>query len=182
MGGDAEQQAESFQAIAIALVQAILLTYMLLAALLGSYLHPFTIMLTLPLGFVGAALSMSIFGLTLNIFSLLAIVMLVGIVVNDAILLLDQTRLFREQGMPIKEALVKACPFKLRTIIMTNLTIIVSMYPQTLGDQGTAIMRATLAGVEIGAIIVQTLCTLTVIPVLYTILDRFSIRRYGEDT
>ena len=182
MGGDAEEQAESFQAIGIALVQAIILTYMLLAALLGSYLHPFTIMLTLPLGFVGAVLSMSIFGLTLNIFSLLAIVMLVGIVVNDAILLLDQTRLFREQGMPIKEALVKACPLKLRTIIMTNLTIIVSMYPQTLGDQGTAIMRATLAGVEIGAIIVQTICTLTVIPVLYTILDRFSIRRYSEES
>ena len=182
MGGDAEQQVESFQAIAIALVQAILLTYMLLAALLGSYLHSFTIMLTLPLGFVGAVLSMSILGLTLNMFSLLAIVMLVGIVVNDAILLLEQTRIFREQGMPIKEALVKAGPLKLRTIIMTNLTIIVSMYPQTLGDQGTAIMRATLAGVEIGGIIVQTLCTLTVIPVLYMILDRFSMRRYSADT
>ncbi len=182
MGGGAEEQAESYQAIGVALVQAIIFTYMLLAVLLGSYTHPFTIMLTLPLGFVGAVLSMSLFGLTLNIFSLLALIMLVGIVVNDAILLLDQTRVFRQQGMPIKEALIKACPLKLRTIIMTNLTIIVSMYPQTLGDQGTAIMRATLAGVVIGAIIVQTLCTLTVIPVLYTILDRFSLRRYSENT
>ena len=182
MGGGAEEQTESYQAIGVALVQAIIFTYMLLAVLLGSYTHPFTIMLTLPLGFVGAVLSMSLFGLTLNIFSLLALIMLVGIVVNDAILLLDQTRVFRQQGMPIKEALIKACPLKLRTIIMTNLTIIVSMYPQTLGDQGTAIMRATLAGVVIGAIIVQTLCTLTVIPVLYTILDRFSLRRYSENT
>ena len=66
---------------------------------------------------------------------------------------------------------------------MTNLTIIISMFPQTLGDRGTAIMRATLAGVEIGGIIVQTLCTLTIIPVLYTILDRFSARKYDvEDT
>ena len=176
MGGDAEEQAESFQAIAVALVQAIILTYMLLAALLGSYRHPFTIMLTLPLGFVGAVLSMSIFGLSINIFSLLALIMLVGIVVNDAILLLDQTRIFRQEGLPIKEALLKACPLKLRTIIMTNLTIIISMFPQTLGDRGTAIMRATLAGVEIGAIIVQTACTLTVIPVLYVILERFSAR------
>ena len=127
MGGDAEQQAESFQAIGVALVQAIVLTYMLLAALLGSYLYPFTIMLTLPLGFVGAVLSMSIFGLTINMFSLLAVIMLVGIVVNDAILLLDQTRIFRQEGLPIKEALLKACPLKLRTIIMTNLTIIISM-------------------------------------------------------
>ena len=181
MGGDTEEQAESYQAIGVALAQAIILTYMLLAALLGSYLHPFTIMLTLPLGFVGAVLSMSIFGLTINIFSLLALIMLVGIVVNDAILLLDQTRIFREQGLPIKEALLKACPLKLRTIIMTNLTIIISMFPQTLGDRGTAIMRATLAGVEIGAIIVQTVCTLTVIPVLYTILDRFSARKYDTD-
>jgi len=180
MGGDAEEQAEAFQAIGGALVQAILLTYMLLAALLGSYRHPLTIMLTLPLGFVGAVLSMWIFGLTINIFSLLALIMLIGIVVNDAILLLDQTRIFREQGMPIKAALMKACPLKLRTIIMTNLTIIISMFPQTLGDRGTAIMRATLAGVEIGAIIVQTVCTLTIIPVLYVILERFSSR--GDDT
>ena len=150
MGGDVESQAESFQAIAIALVQAIILTYMLLAAILGSYLHPFTIMLTLPLGFVGAILSMLIFGLTLNIFSLLAIVMLIGIVVNDAILLLDQTRIFRQEGLPIKEALLKACPLKLRTIIMTNLTIIISMFPQTLGDRGAAVMRATLAGSKLG--------------------------------
>ena len=182
MGGDAEQQTESFQAIGVALVQAIILTYMLLAALLGSYLYPFTIMLTLPLGLVGAVLSMSIFGLTINMFSLLAVIMLVGIVVNDAILLLDQTRIFRQEGLPIKEALLKACPLKLRTIIMTNLTINISMFPQTLGDRGTAIMRATLAGVEIGAIIVQTICTLTIIPVLYTILDRFSVRRYDADT
>ena len=181
MGGDAERQTESYQAISIVLVQAIVLTYMLLAAILGSYLHPFTIMLTLPLGFVGAVLSMSIFGLTINISSLLAIIMLVGIVVNDAILLLDQTRIFRQEGLAIKEALLKACPLKLRTIIMTNLTIIISMFPQTLGDRGTAVMRATLAGVEIGAILVQTLCTLTIIPVLYTILDRFSARRYDTD-
>ena len=181
MGGDTESQTESFQVIAIALVQAIILTYMLLAAILGSYIHPFTIMLTLPLGFVGAILSMLIFGLTLNIFSLLALVMLIGIVVNDAILLLDQTRIFRQEGLPIKEALLKACPLKLRTIIMTNLTIVISMFPQTLGDRGAAVMRATLAGVEIGAIIVQTLCTLTIIPVFYTILDRFSVRRYASD-
>ena len=182
MGSDAENQVEAYQAISVALAQAIVLTYMLLAALLGSYLHPFTIMLTLPLGFVGAVLSMSIFGLTINIFSLLALIMLIGIVVNDAILLLDQTHIFRQRGMPIKEALLKACPLKLRTIIMTNLTIIISMFPQTLGDRGTAVMRATLAGVEIGAIIVQTICTLTIIPVLYVILDRFSVRKYDADT
>ena len=182
MGSDAEKQTESYQAISVALVQAVVLTYMLLAALLGSYLHPFTIMLTLPLGFVGAVLSMWMFGLTINIFSLLALIMLIGIVVNDAILLLDQTQIFRQQGMPVKDALLKACPLKLRTIIMTNLTIIISMFPQTLGDRGAAIMRATLAGVEIGAIIVQTICTLTIIPVLYVILDRFSVRKYDADT
>ena len=182
MGGDAESQVEAYQAIGVALAQAILLTYMLLASILGSYRHPFTIMLTLPLGFVGAVLSMSILGLTINIFSLLALIMLIGIVVNDAILLLDQTRIFRDQGMPIKDALLKACPLKLRTIIMTNLTIIISMFPQTLGDQGTAIMRATLAGVEIGAIVIQTLCTLIVIPVLYVIIERISVREDSPET
>jgi Cu/Ag efflux pump CusA len=106
----------------------------------------------------------------------------VGIVVNDAILMLDQTTLFRKQGLSARAALLKACPMKLRTIIMTNSAIAISMFPQTLGSQGAAIMRASLSIVEIGAIVVQTTCTLTVIPVLYILLDRFSTTKYGAET
>jgi HAE1 family hydrophobic/amphiphilic exporter-1 len=181
-GGTAETQAESMTAIVVALAQAIILTYMLIAAILGSYLHPFTIMLTIPLGFVGAILAMFCFGLTINIFSMLAMIMLVGIVVNDAILMLDQTGTFRKQGYSAKAALLKACPMKLRTIIMTNSAIAISMFPQTLGSQGAAIMRASLSIVEIGAVVVQTTCTLTVIPVLYILLDRFSTTKYEVET
>lgn len=181
MGGTAETQAETMAAIVVALVQAIFLTYMLIAAILGSYLHPFTIMLTIPFGFLGAILAMLIFGLTINIFSMLAMIMLVGIVVNDAILMLDLTSVYRRQGYSIKAALLKACPMRLRTIIMTNSTIIISMFPQTLGRQGAAIMRASLSIVEIGAIFVQTTCTLTVIPVLYVILDHLSKAKYAEE-
>jgi HAE1 family hydrophobic/amphiphilic exporter-1 len=139
-------------------------------------------MLTIPLGFVGAILAMFGFGLTINIFSMLAMIMLVGIVVNDAILMLDQTSIFRKQGLSAKAALLKACPMKLRTIIMTNSAIAISMFPQTLGSQGAAIMRASLSIVEIGAVVVQTTCTLTVIPVLYILMDRFSTTKYESET
>ena len=113
-GGQAEMQAESFASIFTALIMAIILIYMLLAAILGSYIHPFTIMITLPLGLIGAVLALFLTGISINVFSLMAIVMLVGIVVNNAILLIDYTTVLREQGYEMREALLEACPIRLR--------------------------------------------------------------------
>ena len=178
-GGQAEMQAESFASILTALVMAIILTYMLLAAILGSYIHPFTIMITLPLGLIGAAVALFVTGISINVFSLMAIVMLVGIVVNNAILLIDYTTVLRERGYDMKDALLEACPIRLRPVLMTNIAIAVGMLPQALGTGGAASLRASMAVVTIGGVIISTLFTLYVIPTVYTAMDRLSIRKYA---
>ena len=178
-GGQAEIQAESFASIFTALVMAIILTYMLLAAILGSFIHPFTIMITLPLGLIGAAVALFVTGISINIFSLMAIVMLVGIVVNNAILLIDYTTVLRERGYDMRDALLEACPVRLRPVLMTNIAIAVGMLPQAMGSGGAASLRASMAVVTIGGVIISTIFTLYVIPAVYTAMDRLSIRKYA---
>ncbi|MBM3213546.1 efflux RND transporter permease subunit [Candidatus Poribacteria bacterium] len=170
--GQAEMQQESFASIVTALILAIILTYMLLAALLESFVHPFTIMLTLPLGLAGASAALLISRLSINIFSLMAIVMLVGIVVNNGILLLDLTRQFRVQGMAMRDALIAACPLRLRAILMSNVAIVAGMLPQALSTGGVAAVQSAMAVVMIGGVTVSMVFTLYVIPVAYTIVDR----------
>jgi HAE1 family hydrophobic/amphiphilic exporter-1 len=172
--GQAERQAESFASILTALALAIILTYMLLAALLESFVHPFTIMATLPLGLVGTSMALVLSRLTLNVFSMMAIVMLVGIVVNNAILLLDLTSQLRRRGWGMREALTEACPARLRPVIMSNLAIAAGMLPQALSTGDVAVVQASMAVVMIGAVIVSTVFTMYTIPVIYTWLDRLA--------
>ncbi|MDD3643581.1 MAG: efflux RND transporter permease subunit, partial [Candidatus Krumholzibacteria bacterium] len=172
-GGMAEIQDESFASIRTAMILAIVLVYIVMAGILESFVHPVTVMLTLPLGLIGASFGLFFSGERINIFSLMAMVMLVGIVVNNAILLLDYTRQLRGRGMGIREALLEACPTRLRPIIMANLAIAVGMIPQALGGAG-AEYRAPMAVVQIGGVLMSALFTLFVIPVAYTIMDRLT--------
>jgi HAE1 family hydrophobic/amphiphilic exporter-1 len=173
-GGMAEIQDESFASIRTAMILAIVLVYVVMAGILESFVHPVTVMLTLPLGLIGASFGLFFTGQRINIFSLMAMVMLVGIVVNNAILLLDYTRQLRERGMGIRDALLEACPTRLRPIIMANLAIAVGMIPQALGGAG-AEYRAPMAVVQIGGVLMSALFTLFVIPVAYTIMDRLTL-------
>jgi HAE1 family hydrophobic/amphiphilic exporter-1 len=170
-GGMFEFQQESFASIFTALFLAIILTYMALAGILESFIHPFTVMMTLPLGLVGMGFALFVTGQTINIFSLMALVMLVGIVVNNAILLLDYTAVLRAKGMTRREALLEACPVRLRPIIIANLAIAIGMLPQALGGAGSE-FRAVMAIVTMGGVLVSAVFTLYVIPVIYDILDR----------
>jgi HAE1 family hydrophobic/amphiphilic exporter-1 len=178
-GGAAEIQDESFASIFTALILAIILIYIVMAAILESFVHPFTVMLTLPLALIGVSLGLFFSGSTINIFSLMSVVMLVGIVVNNAILLLDYTSQLRAKGMPIKEALLEACPTRLRPIIMANLAIAVGMIPQVMKGAGSEI-RAPMAFVQIGGVLVSAVFTLFIIPVAYTIVDRLTPRGRKE--
>lgn len=173
-GGQVEQQAEAFTSILTALALAIVLTYMLLGAILESFVHPITIMMTLPLGLVGVSLALATTGLNINIFSLMAVVMMVGIVVNNGILLLDYTGQLRKQGMNAREAILQACPTRLRPIVMANLAIVAGMVPQALSPGGVAVVQASMATVMIGAVLVSAVFTLFVVPVAYTWLDRLT--------
>ena len=174
-GGEDESRRREFGYIMQALLLAILLTYMVLAAILEDFIHPFTIMLTLPLGLVGVAVALFLGGVSINLMSLMAIVMLVGIVVNNAILILDYAKQLREQGMDIREALIEASATRLRPIIMTNLAIAISVAPQTIAGAGAEYRRA-LAVVTMGGVLISAVFTLFLIPAIYTAFDRFAIK------
>jgi HAE1 family hydrophobic/amphiphilic exporter-1 len=178
--GDFEIFAESLAEMLKALVMAILLTYIVLAMILESYVHPITIMLTLPLGFVGAVISLFLASKSLNIFSMMAVIMLVGIVVNNAILILDYTQQLREKGRSMVEALLEAAPIRLRPIVMTNVAIAVALVPQALGSGAGAIFRVPMAVVTIGGVLVAAVFTLFLIPVIYTKLDRFAFAQHAH--
>ncbi|MCX5799957.1 MAG: efflux RND transporter permease subunit [Candidatus Eisenbacteria bacterium] len=173
-GGMAEIMGESFASLFQALILAIVLTYMLLAAMLDSYVHPFTIMLTVPLGAVGVLLALFFTGRTISIFSLMALIMLVGIVVNNAILLLDYTNTLRKKGYNLREAILEACPTRLRPIVMSNLAAAMAMLPLALGLGAGAEFRSPMAIVSIGGLVVSTVFTLFLIPTVYSLLDRFA--------
>ncbi|MBA4157419.1 MAG: efflux RND transporter permease subunit [Gemmatimonadetes bacterium] len=146
----------------------------MLAMILKSFVHPFTIMLTLPLGAVGALLALFLWGASINIFSMMEIVMLVGIVVNNAILILDYTAQLRHKGLGITEALLEAAPARLRPIIMSNIAIVFALLPQAFGGGAGAATRVPMAVVTIGGVLLSAVFTLLLIPVIYTKLDRFA--------
>jgi len=165
---------ESLVEMGKALLLAIILTYVVLAMILESYVHPVTIMLTLPLGAVGAVFALFLTASNLNIFSMMALIMLVGIVVNNAILILDYARILRSRGKEILEALMEAAPARLRPIIMTNVAIAFALLPQALGTGPGSFYRVPMAIVTIGGVLVAALFTLFLIPTIYVKVDRFA--------
>jgi hydrophobic/amphiphilic exporter-1 (mainly G- bacteria), HAE1 family len=176
IGGDFEHFGDAIGAVLVALLLAITLTYIVLAMILESFIHPITIMLTLPLGAVGAFLGLFLWGASMNIFSMMAIIMLVGIVVNNAILILDYTAQLRRRGLDMLEALLQAAPARLRPIVMTNIAIVFALLPQALSGGAGAAFRVPMAVVTIGGVMLSAVFTLFLIPVIYTKLDRFSPR------
>jgi HAE1 family hydrophobic/amphiphilic exporter-1 len=171
--GDIEMLGESFAEVYRALVLAIILTYLVLAAILESFIHPFTIMFTLPLGLVGVSVALVLTGATINIMSLMAIVMLVGIVVNNAILILDLAAQLRQEGKDAKTAILEASPRRFRAITMTTLAIVAGIMPQAMGGVG-ANYTVAMAVVTMGGVVAAGTLSLFIIPVVYTWFDRFS--------
>jgi HAE1 family hydrophobic/amphiphilic exporter-1 len=172
--GEFEAYQESFAEMAKAMVLAVILTYVLLAMMLESYIHPVTIMITVPLGAVGVAFALFFTGISINIFSMMAIIMLVGIVVNNAILILDYAQQLRRQGKTAVEALLEAAPARLRPIIMTNVAIAIALVPQALGSGPGSFFRKPMAVVTMGGVLGSAVFTLILIPVIYEKLDRIA--------
>jgi len=173
-GGNVKMMNEMVSDMMFAFFLAALLTYMLLAAILESFWQPVMIMLTVVLGMIGVFLSLFITNTSFSITSLMAIIMLIGIVVNNAILILDYTnQLRREQGMNSHDALLEACPIKLKPQIMSSVAIILGMLPLAMGigDAGKE-MRIPLGVVAIGGLIASTLLTIFVIPAFYFITSK----------
>ncbi len=171
--GEAEQMAESFGYMAEALILAILLVYLILAAQFESFIDPLSIMLSLPLSLIGMAGMLLITGDTINMMSLIGLIMLMGLVTKNAILLVDFTKVLRSRGMDRTEALITAGRTRLRPIMMTTLAMIFGMLPLALALGAGAEMRAPMARAVVGGLITSTFLTLLVVPVMYSVLDDF---------
>jgi HAE1 family hydrophobic/amphiphilic exporter-1 len=172
-GGDSQMLDETVTDMLRTFFIAILLTYMLLAAVLESFVQPIYILATLPLALIGIFLALFITGQTMNIVSMMAIIMLIGIVVNNAILLLDYTNQLVKEGKNPKEALLSACPTKLKPIVMATLAIILGMLPMAIGvGSAGKELRQPMGIVSIGGLIVSALLTLFIIPSVYYVFRR----------
>ena len=153
------------------LALAIIFIYLILASQFGSFLHPFAIMLSLPLSLVGVALALLSTGDSLNIMSMIGLIMLMGLVTKNAILLVDFTNQARAAGPRATRRSIKAGSTRLRPIVMTTLAMIFGMLPLAFAIGAGAEMRAPMARAVIGGLITSTLLTLVVVPVVYTYLD-----------
>lgn len=171
LGGDTEQLAETAGYVVETLVLAIILIFLILASQFESFMQPIAIMLSLPLSLVGVLLALVLTGSTLNMMSMIGVIMLMGLVVKNAILLVDNANERRASGMPRFEALVDAGAVRLRPIIMTTLAMVVGMIPVALGLGEGGGFRSPMARAVIGGLITSTMLTLIVVPVAYTYLD-----------
>ena len=169
--GQGQMQAESFGNILLSLMLAIVFVYIVLAAQFDSFVHPFSIMLALPMSIIGAVLALLIFKSSLSVMSLIGIIMLMGLVTKNGILLVDYANVLRERGLSRFDALLKAGPTRLRPILMTTFAMIFGMMPVALALGEGAEFRAPMGQAVIGGLITSTLLTLFIVPVVYSILD-----------
>jgi hydrophobic/amphiphilic exporter-1 (mainly G- bacteria), HAE1 family len=171
VGGQTKQMIESFKYALVALGIAVIFIYLILASQFGSFLQPVAIMASLPLSLVGVFVALAITRSTLNIFSVIGIIMLMGLVTKNAILLIDFTNQARKRGLDRVAALLEAAQVRLRPILMTTAAMIFGMMPLALGLGEGSESNATMGRAIIGGVIPSTLLTLVVVPVVYTYLD-----------
>ncbi|MBT5874555.1 MAG: efflux RND transporter permease subunit [Candidatus Latescibacteria bacterium] len=173
IGGTEQDRRESFGELRFALMLSVILVYMVMASLFESFLHPFTILLTLPLAGVGVVGAFVLTGEPFSVMALIGVVMLGGIAVNDSIVLVDYINRLREAGADRHTAVVQGARDRLRPILMTSMTTILALLPLTIGLGEAARLRAPMAIAVIGGLITSTVLTLVVIPAVYDTLDRF---------
>ena len=166
-GGEQEEMKKSFQSLVLALLLATLLTYMIMAAQFESLLHPFLVMLTLPMGAAGAFVSLYIGGQSINVMSIIGMVVLVGLVVDDAIVEIDFINQLRRSGKRLRESVVEGCMTRLRAILMASLDTVAGLIPMSLGLARGSELLKPLGIVVAGGLLFSTLLTLILIPVVY---------------
>ena len=183
IGGGNKDMAESFGFALQSLLLAVIFIYMILASQFGSFIQPISIMASLPLSLLGVVVALLAWRSTLNIFSMIGFIMLMGLVTKNAILLVDFANQARRAGMARTQALLKAAEVRLRPILMTTLAMVFGMLPLAVGLGEGSEQRAPLAHAVIGGVIASTLLTLLIVPVLYSLLDDLSWPRskHSED-
>lgn len=170
--GQSEEMSASFRSLLLALLLAVFLVYLVMASQFESLIHPLVIFFSIPLAAIGAVLALWITGSTISVVVFIGLILLAGIVVNNAIVLVDLINKLRAEGMPRTEAIIEGGRLRLRPIMMTTMTTTLGLIPLAIGFGDGAEVRAPMAITVIGGLIVSTLLTLVVIPVIYSILDR----------
>ncbi len=178
--GQTEDMRETFGYIYDALILAVVFIYLILASQFGSFVHPLAIMLSLPLSLIGVVSMLLLTGDTLNIMSMIGLILLMGLVTKNAILLIDFTNHMRRAGMTREEALMKAGSTRLRPIVMTTLAMIFGMLPLAFEIGAGSEIRAPMARAVIGGLVTSTLLTLVAVPVVYSLLDSLTARLAGK--
>lgn len=170
--GDLRNQSEGFGNLGIALLASILMIYLIMVALYDSYVYPLVVMFSLPLAVIGSLLALALTKSTLSIFSIMGMIMLMGLVAKNAILLVDFTNQLKAVGVPVKAALEKAVKIRFRPILMTTLAMVFGMLPIALAGGAGAEWKNGLAWVIIGGLISSMFLTLIVVPIIYYLFDR----------
>jgi len=179
-GGEAERLEETNENMGLAFLLGILFIYLVLASQFESFIHPLTIMMALPLAFIGANVGLFITNQDQSLSSMIGMILLMGLVTKNSILLIDYANQLRDQGMNIHEALLKAGPTRLRPILMTSAAIVLGMLPAAIGTGEGSEFYAPMSIAVIGGVITSTLLTLVVVPVFYVWFDRLTIRGWRE--
>jgi len=182
VAGQEIKRQESMNNLLFSLLLSVLLVYMVLASQFESLLHPFTILLTIPLACVGALVSFWILGMTLNMMAFIGIIMLAGIAVNNSIILVDSINRNKRSGMDLRDSILDAAQRRFRPIIMTSLTTILALLPLTFGFGESAALRAPMAVAVIGGLVSSTLLTLIVIPCFYESIENLISRIKGTSS
>ncbi|WP_442589007.1 efflux RND transporter permease subunit [Pedobacter sp. AW31-3R] len=170
--GDQENQGEGFGTLGIALLASIILVYLIMVALYDSFVYPFVVMFSIPLSVIGALLALALTNNALNIFTILGLIMLIGLVAKNAIILVDFTNQMKAEGKTTHEALILANHARLRPILMTTIAMVIGMMPIALAGGAGAEWKNGLAWVIIGGLLSSLFLTLIVVPVMYQIFDR----------
>lgn len=179
IGGEEAMREESMGSLGFALLLSIILVFMVLASQFESLLHPFTILLTIPLAVVGSIFTFLLLGKSLNMMALIGIIMLAGIAVNNAIILIDRILQLQRSGMERRAAILQAGQQRIRPILMTSLTTILALLPMTLGFGESAALRAPMALAVIGGMITSTLLSLVVIPCVYDVFESIKVSLFN---
>jgi HAE1 family hydrophobic/amphiphilic exporter-1 len=172
--GNAKEMQEAFSALALALLMAIVLVYIVIAIQYENLVHPLAIMGSIPLSLVGVSWSLFLTGRTFDVSAFIGVIMLAGIVVNNAIVLVDYIETLRSRGMDRAEAILEAGPTRLRPVLMTTLTTVLGLVPLGLGIGEGAEMNVSMATVVIGGLTFSTFLTLVIVPIIYSVLDDFA--------
>jgi len=179
MSGGSQVFQESIQSLIFAMILGLFAAYMVLGSQFNSFIHPITVLMALPFSITGALFALWFSGGTINIYSMIGIILLLGIVKKNSILLVDYTNQMREEGMPVKEALLHACPVRLRPILMTTFAMVAGAIPGALATGPGSELRAPMFLCIIGGLLVSTFLTLLVVPCFYSVVDQgiMAVRR-----